>query len=158
MGNKLHQCSQVGCHKLIDFEVRYCDEHKRNFDDSSYNKARRTDVRTKSRINFYKTAEWKHVREFVWQRDNGLCQYHQLVGEIVTGTIVDHVVPLEFDESLRSDDSNLVVTCKQCHNIKTNWEQNYYKTGFSNKIDKNAVKIKNIENLKFLFEKNLSEL
>jgi 5-methylcytosine-specific restriction endonuclease McrA len=42
------------------------------------------------------------------------------------------VVPIEVDSSLIDDVDNLVTCCRNCHQIKTRWEEDYYGTGLHN--------------------------
>ena len=43
--------------------------------------------------------------------------------------IVDHIVPLEIDYSLRLRYDNLQVLCNPCHNIKTQEDEGKYQGG-----------------------------
>ena len=55
-------------------------------------------------------------------------------GVITPAKTVDHIVPIEFDETLKANVDNLAVICGSCHRAKTDWEQLYYGTGQGNTI------------------------
>ncbi len=50
------------------------------------------------------------------------------------GNIVDHIVPIEWDQTKMKDIDNLVTCCRGCHAKKTRWEQIYYGTGLHNSL------------------------
>jgi 5-methylcytosine-specific restriction endonuclease McrA len=55
-------------------------------------------------------------------------------GLITPAKTVDHIVPIEFDETLKANIANLAVICVSCHRAKTDWEQSYYGTGQGNEL------------------------
>ena len=157
MGSKVHTCANQGCHKLIPFDDRYCKQHialhprdTKRFD-KAYNVKRQHDNKTKDRIAFYQTKQWKQLRKQVIERDNGLDKYALRDGLVVPGKLVDHIVPIEFAPELKDDINNLVLTSMASHKAKTEWEQTYYGTGKKNTINKSAVPVKEIKHIPIKF-------
>lgn len=68
---------------------------------------------------FYHSKEWLKVREFVIQRDNGLCQECLKHGDVVPGEEVHHIEWLKPSNINNTDitlnPENLVYICKDCH-------------------------------------------
>ncbi|QQB26684.1 hypothetical protein [Leuconostoc pseudomesenteroides] len=60
---------------------------------------RQHDNKTKERIAFYQTKQWKRLRKQVIERDNGLDQYALRDGLVVPGKLVDHIVRLSLRQS-----------------------------------------------------------
>lgn len=63
------------------------------------------------------TCQWKKLREIVKRRDDYLCQECLRNGYIVTGTEVDHIVPVSQGGNECLD--NLQLLCHECHKEKT---------------------------------------
>lgn len=120
--------------------------------DKTYNTRRNRDADTKKRIAFYNTKQWKQLRQQVIDRDNGLDQYALRDGLIVPGKLVDHIVPIEVAPELKDDINNLILTSMSSHRLKTEWEQTYYGTGKYNKINIDAVKVKDIKYIPVKFD------
>lgn len=66
---------------------------------------------------WYKSREWRHVREYIKLKYRGICND---CGE--RGQEVHHIVPLtldNFDDSnIRIGEDNLVLLCRSCHMTK----------------------------------------
>lgn len=140
---RVHRCRALGCHNVVEWPARYCAQHKsfeaaadeKKRDYWKYNHiTRNRSVSKREQYKFYKTQQWKHLRQLVLDRDYYLCQYCKARGRLTQGNIVDHVVPIEADANGMSDASNLVTCCKDCHQAKTAWEKTYYGTGQSNAL------------------------
>ena len=70
---------------------------------------------------FYHSAQWKHMRDYVYAKAMGICQ---VCGNAVTDRkIVDHIHPLKVAPSEKLDKDNLWTLCYRCHNIKTQLEE-----------------------------------
>lgn len=158
MANKVHRCAHQGCRVLIPFNEMYCATHialhprdVRRYD-KTYNMKRSHDADTKERIKFYNTKQWKQLRQQVIDRDNGLDQYALRDGLIVPGNLVDHIVPIEVAPELKDDINNLVLTSMASHRLKTEWEQTYYGTGKYNKINVDAIRVKDIKYIPVKFD------
>lgn len=68
---------------------------------------------------FYKSKRWQRCREYVWQRDKGLCQICLNKGIITPGSTVHHIIELTQeninDEAVSLNPDNLVTVCMDCH-------------------------------------------
>lgn len=121
-------CNKSGCNELIDYGNRYCDEHvdvgKVNEAERQkhYDKYRR-DQKSKS---FYDSVEWRKVRQVVLIRDNYLCQDCLDNNKITPYDVVDHIIPIRVDWSLRLELTNLRPLCYSCHAIKTAEDKRKY--------------------------------
>lgn len=146
---KVRRCRYRGCHALVAQPDLYCNQHVNRVKNerSEYNKTYNATVRRKAtkleQYSFYHSKVWKSLRASVLERDMYLCQYCRAQGRVKAGNIVDHLVPVEYDASLRTELSNLVTTCRECHNIKTHWENSYYGTG-QNAAKKEVARIKEL--------------
>lgn len=73
---------------------------------------------------FYKSRTWQKVRQFIWKRDNGLCQDCLRKGLITPGKEVHHIVELTedniIDASISLGEENLITLCKSCHEARHN--------------------------------------
>lgn len=72
-----------------------------------------------NRKQFYKTREWKEVRQFVLQRDKAICFF---CGKVITSRpTVHHKQELNetnfTDANIALNPSNLVACHADCHNI-----------------------------------------
>ncbi|WP_057770746.1 hypothetical protein [Lactobacillus selangorensis] len=164
---RARRCRYPNCHGIAMLPDHYCARHieheaeylaKREqwharrsaIKTKHYNDTARQATEQKAEQNaYYHSREWKQLREFVLQRDSYIDQYAKLVGIIQPGKLVDHIVPIEFDSSLRDDPDNLITTSYQFHYKKTKWEQDYYGTGANNKL-KCVSPIRNVYDLPFL--------
>jgi len=78
---------------------------------------------------FYNTKFWKEMRDFVWVRDEALCQ--ECLRQGVLNPLrrgyneghVDHIVPRNRGGS--DFDDNLELLCKRCHDSKSAKEKEY---------------------------------
>ncbi len=154
---KVRRCKHLGCHQLVQYPGYYCANHSddksnRSMSNHIYNVATRKRNRSKiEQYKFYRSREWKSIRESVLVRDTYLCQYCFTIGVITSGNIVDHIVPYEYYPDGKADKSNLVTCCKACHNAKTKWEHEYYGTGLENE-KKEVARLTNLELLSKLIE------
>lgn len=73
---------------------------------------------------FYKSKEWKKARDYVFNRDNGLCQDCLKKGKLTPGKEVHHKVfltPLNInDPDITLNENNLILLCKDCHHNRHN--------------------------------------
>jgi 5-methylcytosine-specific restriction endonuclease McrA len=79
----------------------------------------KTDTR-EQRALFYNSMEWRHLRDWVMQRDNYECQMCKADGKVTTQADsvleVDHIKELEYYPDSALDPDNLRTLCKDCHN------------------------------------------
>ena len=157
---RVRRCKYQGCHSYAMFPNYDCDKHieheeeyraqrekyrKRHSDRATtwrYNHVTRYRNTVKAEQNkFYHSRQWQALREIVLQRDYHLCQYC----EKNPGNIVDHIVPIEWDQSQMKYIDNLATCCRDCHAKKTRWEQIYYGTGLHNSLKKDVSAITDIK-------------
>lgn len=140
---RYRRCRQPGCHAMVQLPDHYCAKHYEH--EAAYIANRQRWARSHSKqyqhrynhvtryrnnikseqYNFYRTATWSRLRQQVLDRDHYVCQY---CGQPNSKT-VDHIVPIEYDSTCKANISNLATICRQCHRLKTKWEQSYYGTG-----------------------------
>lgn len=156
---RVRRCRYQGCHAFAVLPDHYCTKHiaheaeyqaqrekyrQRHTTRAAtwhYNHVTRYRNSVKSEQNkFYHSREWQSLRALVLQRDFNLCKYCR----INPGNIVDHIVPIEWDQNKMRDINNLVTCCRDCHAKKTRWEQRYYGTGLHNTL-KDVPAITDIE-------------
>lgn len=116
----LNESNCNSCNAIKDDRHKLYDKHKRN----------------KESTSFYKSKEWKRLREEVYISQQGLCQRCLKQKKIVTGSydkngrfirnIVDHIIPILIDWNKRLDKRNLQVLCQKCHNQKTAADKKLY--------------------------------
>lgn len=157
---RVHRCRADGCHNMVEWPAHYCTLHqsleatlqtKRDY--WKYNHITRNRSASKrEQYKFYKTPQWKHLRQLVLDRDYSLCQYCKVRGRLTQGNIVDHVVPIEADANGMSDASNLVTCCKACHQAKTAWEKMYYGTGQANVL-KGSPRLRDVKRIVELIDR-----
>lgn len=96
----------------------------------------------RARAKFYRSKQWKAVREAVFNRDLDSCS---VCGSAVGKMYVDHIVPLRLcREDQRLDNKNLWLLCAACHNKKTKIEE---------KTDDNILKKATLEDWKSKLKK-----
>ena len=82
---------------------------------SQYDKYKRNPKAKK----FYASKEWKRMRDYVFKRDNMLCQMCYEKDIVTPGDVVHHIVELLDGHKgweLRLTASNLTTLCHSCHN------------------------------------------
>lgn len=111
-------CNKFGCNNLIDLKDRYCDEHKKETQEQirkwrkDYDDKRKDDRYRK----FYKSTQWKIVRDYILKRDNYICQECIKDNKMTICNTVHHIVEVKDDFSKALDESNLITLCADCHN------------------------------------------
>lgn len=162
----VRRCKHNGCHNLVSGNSPFCNEHMADLSayeeriakqrshikrhQQEYNAtARAANGERKQRDSFYHSREWKHIRQFVLDRDNYVCQYCYRFGIVRPANTVDHIVPGQVAPELIRDTSNLATICRGCHIRKTDWEHKFYHTGYKDnnqKIQKDIL-LKDISEL-----------
>lgn len=165
------RCKHQGCIKLVDKEELFCNLHmnerekylekqkqwgERNKQKQKrYNTALRYTSQRNEREKFYHSKAWKILRQQALERDNYQCQYCKLQDRVNAATIVDHIIPTQFNKEKMKRLENLACCCAKCHDQKTRWEQAYYGTGYnkdgSSKELKEVKEIADLKGLAFLF-------
>lgn len=86
--------------------------------------------RDKRLTEFYKSISWKQLREAIYKRDHGLCQWCLKDDKFIRADVVHHIVEVKAAWDKRLDATNLVSICHACHNK----EHNQKKPSHSSKI------------------------
>ncbi|WP_429971162.1 HNH endonuclease [Fructilactobacillus sp. Tb1] len=156
---KVRRCRYDTCKRLVTYPKHYCNEHKQYETEyqakrnqarhkylKRYNKVKRNrDSASRERYSFYHSRTWSALRQATLEQDYYLCQYCKAIGITTPNSrTVDHVVPIEYDNELKDNLTNLATICRSCHKLKTDWEQNYYGTGQNHKL-KNVLEIKDVK-------------
>lgn len=113
------------CGKPIDAALSRCESCQDKHTDRHklYDKNRRD----KNSNSFYKSSEWIRVRKQALLRDHGLCQHCLRSKRIKHAEMVDHIIPIKEEWSLRLTLSNLQSLCNPCHNTKTAEDKRKYR-------------------------------
>lgn len=157
----VQRCKYKGCHALVGRPTLCCAKHKQyeqelkeqreRYSRSRYNKyTRNRDEDKKEQYSFYRSRLWSSLRLNCLKRDNYICLYCLAIGKITADSkTADHIVPIEANPKLKTELSNLATSCRDCHNLKTIWEREYYGTGQGNQLTnaKEITDIKIISNL-----------
>ena len=165
--SRFRRCRYPGCHAMVQLPHHYCKQHFEHEAEYLANRQRwarahgkqyqrkyntvtryRNDTKSKQ-YNFYRTRQWQELRQRTLDRDHYICQY---CGQPNSNT-VDHIVPIEFDESLMASIDNLAVICRKCHRLKTDWEHSWYGTGIGNQR-KQVTELHDVLSIKHLMNKN----
>ncbi|RKD26828.1 hypothetical protein BEP19_15930 [Ammoniphilus oxalaticus] len=120
-------CRKINCDNLT--KETYCDDHKdiRRLKEQERQRAYDSQ-RDPMLIKFYNSAEWRRLRQHILSVYNHLC-VSDAHGELepVPADVVDHIVPVTADWSLRLTPSNCQPLCHSCHNKKTARDKEKYK-------------------------------
>ena len=134
---KVHFCGQIGCHKVIPFDQRYCDQHAPLHQWQHHKQPMPSRTERIAQLNrykqynqnhrdqeanaFYHSMQWRNVRDYVCNRD----MYCDAVdGNVIADhdLIVDHIVRRDLcNDPL--DTSNLWCLSKRHHWMKTKLEE-----------------------------------
>ena len=168
---KVRRCRQPGCHAIVPYPNHYCSTHSeheteyqasrqrwtRSHDQQHvhhYNTVTRNRSETKAKqYNYYRSRQWQGIRLQALERDHYLCQYCKVQGIVTTAKTGDHIVPIEYDNTLQSSLDNIATICSHCHRLKTGWEQSYYGTGQGNELQ-NVTEIHDIDSVVLLMQKH----
>lgn len=123
----LRPCRYHGCINLTS--KKYCSDHEHIEEENKKINNRLYDLykRDKKIREFYNSKEWKRLREQTLIRDKGLCQHCLKKNRITYADVVDHIVPIKVDWSLRLSLNNTQSLCNACHNRKTMEDKRKYK-------------------------------
>lgn len=155
---RVRRCHVAGCHNFAFLPNHFCKKHlkyeeqyRERHNKFKYRNRVRTEqsqwkynhiIRYRNSIKaeqnkFYHSKEWRTLRQVVLNRDLHLCQYCKTLGKLTSGSVVDHILPIErFPEEMRNG-KNLITCCRDCHYWKTRWEEQYYGTGQHGKTTNN---------------------
>ncbi|WP_031405286.1 HNH endonuclease [Geobacillus vulcani] len=125
----LKPCAVPSCPNLT--QGRYCQDHQHKEQQDKSHRHRYYDehLRDQKAREFYHSKEWQRVRQVALVRDNYLCQHCLRNNRITSAEVVDHVIPIRVDWSLRLSLGNLQSLCNACHNKKTAEDKQRYGEG-----------------------------
>lgn len=103
-------CRHNGCHRLVPYGQKYCEEHK-------YLHA--GDRKSSSERGY--NSRWQKARS-AYLHAHPLCKECMKQGKFVEATVVDHIIPHRGNQQLFWDKNNWQPLCKQCHDKKT-WNE-----------------------------------
>ena len=145
---RYRRCRYQNCHAMVKLPDHYCKKHfqyeaeyiakrqrwarahEKHYQ-RKYNHVTRNRNQLKTdQYKFYHTKMWADLRQQVLSQHHYVCSY---CGKPNSKT-VDHIVPIEYDPKLKAAITNLTVICRDCHRLKTAWEQDYYGTGEGNAL------------------------
>jgi len=98
------------------------DHHKKRS-----NKLYDKNVRDKKATSFYKSKQWRTTRVQALIRDHYLCVRCLDNKRIKKADMVDHIIPIKQDWSLRLSLNNLQSLCNPCHAAKTAEDERKYR-------------------------------
>lgn len=129
-----HYCKQHYEHEAeyLASRERWARSHDKHYTHKYNTVTRNRDDTKRQQYNFYRTRQWAHLRQQVLERDHYLCAYCRVQGVITPAKTVDHLRPIEAFPNDKANINNLVVICRQCHALKTKFEQKYYGCGKEN--------------------------
>jgi len=113
-------CLKTGCHTLT--RDRYCEKHT-YIQDEQKKEYRKNNPYVNEFKAFYDSSEWKRARKLAIIRDKGLCVKCLAMGKYTKFDVVDHIVELKDNYSLRVNLDNLQLLCHLHHNRKTQEEK-----------------------------------
>lgn len=113
MCSKCGKYINVGTYRCPECEVKYQEYRKNNRKETD----RRYDKERDSKyVKFYKTKEWRMVRDKVLSRDYGLCKLCYKDMRITHAVTVHHIEEVKEDWDKRLNENNLICLCNSCHN------------------------------------------
>lgn len=118
----LKPCRKIGCSNLTRDISGYCEQHKKEAIERERHRKqqeykRYDDQRKQEKEwHFYKSNEWKRIREMALARDHYLCQECLKEGKLTVASTVHHIIEIKEDWSKRLDLDNLITLCEYHHN------------------------------------------
>lgn len=110
-------CSKYGCNNLVNIKDKYCDDHRQEIVKQVRQWRRTYDSKRDPKYKqFYKSANWLKLRDYVLKRDNYLCTECIKSGKLTTCNTVHHIIEIREDMSKSLDQDNLTTLCYECHN------------------------------------------
>jgi hypothetical protein len=109
-------CNYRGCHNIIKYTERYCEQHKQYANDrfKTYDILRRD----KKAAIFYNSIEWITTREVVQNKFNHIDVYAYYIDKvIIPSTLVHHIHELKDNWDKRLDIENLIPLSDRSHKI-----------------------------------------
>lgn len=117
-------CSHPRCPKLVPGGQTYCDEHQKE-ESSRRNEQYDRYERDEKLSKFYSSARWQKVRK-KQLKQQPLCESCLEEGRTEQADVVDHIVPVKVDWSLRLRLDNLQSLCRSHHQKKSAKDREKY--------------------------------
>lgn len=112
------------CGKVIPYSMKRCPECVERAEEECKKNIKyykQTTYERDSKYNkFYKSKEWKKIRQLVIIRDHSLCKDCLNNNTITPYHTVHHIVPIKEEWSKRLDVANLICLCESCHQKRHN--------------------------------------
>lgn len=120
-------CREFGCNELT--KESYCKDHVHIKQEKELKRHKRyNEQRDPVLVKFYNSKEWRMLRDYIMAINHYLCVGCSVPGtKPVLANVVDHIVPILVDWSLRLDQKNCQPLCHACHNVKTAEDKRKYK-------------------------------
>ncbi|ELC8387923.1 hypothetical protein QYB77_003012 [Clostridium perfringens] len=123
----LKPCGHVGCTKIVNEGVVYCNKHQKEYEEKQrekykrYKRRRMHDEEQKKYQKFYTSKEWKRIREMSIMDTLAIdvIDYYKL-NKITQGEIVHHIVEVSEDYNKRLNKENLIYLTARNHKIVHN--------------------------------------
>ena len=118
-------CRVFSCNNLT--KDSYCEEHKHIQVEKElkrhrhYNKQRDPVLK-----KFYNSKEWRMLSQHIMSINHYLCIGCSTPNRPMIANLVDHIVPVLVDWSLRLVPNNCQPLCHDCHNKKTSEDKKIY--------------------------------
>lgn len=113
------QCNHAGCVKLVDYDTRFCTQHKQARPKQAYYERKLKDEKY---LSFYNSKSWRKASE-LYRLSNPVCVECLKQNIIKKADVVDHIVEIKDDWNKRLDIDNFQSLCHRHHNAKTKREQ-----------------------------------
>ncbi|WEV36226.1 HNH endonuclease signature motif containing protein [Lactobacillus sp. ESL0677] len=141
---QLKRCRYATCNNLIPKSgIPYCKLHAYLYHPykfkckhragyyRQYNRLKRDPIANQ----FYHSKEWRQLSDRLRKQSFYTCQVCGRTKDGSSMLVVDHIIPLKVQPSLRLTRSNLWVLCKECHYWKTKLEQKIYSDSIVANLD-----------------------
>lgn len=108
----MKKCPHPGCRQLITNHVKFCDAH------TETRQQKRNKQSTTMNREFYNSTSWRELSKR-HRTEYPLCRHCLELGILTPVSVVDHIIEIDDDPTLKLDPQNLQSLCHPCHNSKT---------------------------------------
>lgn len=109
------RCNHVGCRMLIDYDKRFCEQHKALHNKTTYKDRK---VKDEKYLQFYNSKQWRKA-SYLYKLKNPLCEECLKENIIKKADVTDHVDEIKDNFERRLDVTNFKSLCHAHHNQKT---------------------------------------
>lgn len=115
----MKQCNHAGCRVKVPHNTAYCTKHtkvkgKRVYEDRV--------AKDEKYLRFYNSKQWRSA-SYQYRLNNPICEECERVGTIRKADVVDHIIEIKDNYTLRLNKTNFKSLCHYHHNIKTEFER-----------------------------------